>query len=185
MNWIAAWCADRCEDDRKCIDCYELNCAPRASIVQAAKCSEYLLWILMNEQGAVTHPNIANAIADFTGATAEQRDQIVHKKHHGTWQPDPKRVIREIPVTKERYCGQKPVLAIDRLGNVIERFPALKLAAARVGCTVGTISNRCNGVRFGKDEFVPFGMSFRFEDDWLRLTEEERIEDIQKRSMRT
>lgn len=182
MNWIATWCADRCELGKVCDNCYEMSCVPRRNIANSAKCSEHLIWILMNENGAVTHPNIANAIAEFTGATAEQRDEIVHKRHHGTWKPDPTRA----PAVRNRVSiaesGAKAVVVIDRLGCVVERFPMLVQAAKRFGCSPGVISNRCNGVRFGKDEFVPYGLSFRFEEDWNRLTLEERIKNIKERN---
>ena len=176
------WCAQRCEHDKTCDRCYEMSCAPRASIAKGAKCSENLLWILMNENGAVTHPNIANAIADFTGATAKQRDEIVHKKHRGTWQPDPNRVPAARNTTADAGNGAKAVVVIDRLGCILERFPALAQTAKRFGCTPQTVANRCNGVHFGKDEFVPYGLSFRFEEDWERLTPEERVNNIKERS---
>ena len=150
-------------------------------IANAVNCSEHLVWILMNQDGGITHPNIANSISEYIVPTAEQRDSIVHPKYRGTWQsatktkPDTDRHFR-------RWNAQ-PVVAVDRLGHVMKRFSSIKEAALYVGCSNQTISNRCNYVHMDEDEFNPYGMTFRFEADWERLTPEQRVNDIKKRSM--
>ena len=44
-------------------------------------CSAELIFII--ENGGITHPNIANKIALVAGATAEQRDSMVHEERRG------------------------------------------------------------------------------------------------------
>lgn len=55
---------------------------------EGISCSPLLIAYL--EDGEITHPGIADIIAEVTGATIEQRDSLVHKKHHGTWEPKKK-----------------------------------------------------------------------------------------------
>ena len=49
--------------------------------------SDGLIERLETEKGFVTHPHFANLIAEACGATALQRDGIVHEKHRGKWKP--------------------------------------------------------------------------------------------------
>lgn len=58
----------------------------RLRFARAARCSERLIFMLEEGQG-ITHPIIANRIAEMCGATAEQRDSIAHGKHSGEWAP--------------------------------------------------------------------------------------------------
>lgn len=180
MNWIGKWCASMCGLHGTCDNCAE-RCIPREQIATAVKCSEHLIWILMYQRGAVIQPLIANAIADYIGATVEERDSIVHPKHRGTWKPDPKRKNMYLNRTGKR-SDAKAVVAIDRLGYIVKRFPSMKDASRYVGCTSVTVANRCNYVILDKDEFSPYGLTFRYESEWDRLTQEERIANIKRRS---
>ena len=177
MNWIRKWCKERCEYDNNCNDCSEV-CLPRFRLADAVGRSEYLIWILMFENGSVTHPNIADRITDYTYGTAADRDSIVAKEHRGTYKPNPNRKFNT-----RKQCGgswnAKAVVAIDRLGHEIARWPSLEAAADAMGTKKHTISVRCNKVGLARDEFKPYGMSFRFESEWNRLTPEQRINDIQ------
>lgn len=182
MNWIGTWCAQRCDIGNDCDKCSE-TCIPRIRIANVVNCSEHLVWILMNQDGGVTHPNIANAIADYVGATAEERDGIVHPKHRGTWKPDEKHKGKKRDRKWLNAHNALAVVAVDRLGHVIKSFPSIKATARYVHCSATTIFNRCNYVPLEKDEFEPLGITFRFEADWERLTPEQRVNDIKKRSM--
>lgn len=182
MNWIGTWCKQRCELEKNCDECYEI-CTPRIGIANAVKCQEHLIWILMNQRGGVTHPNIANAIANYIGATEEERDSIVAPIHRGTWKPDPKKKNAARSRLYSSQCAL-PVVAVDRLGRVLRRFPSIRLAAAHIGCSTDVVAKRCHCVDMNKDEFVPYGMTFRFEPDWDMLSDAERRENIRKRSER-
>ena len=181
-NWIATWCKQRCSIDKACDRCY-CFCLPRLRVAKAVGCSEQLLWMLMNEHGCVTHPNIANAIADYMCATQAERDSIVAPKHRGTWTPRPGRISED----RERggSWNSKGVVALDRLGQVIARFPTIKAAARHAGCSPSAISYKCNKMHAHGDEFKQFGMAFRFEADWELMSPEEQLLDISKKENMT
>lgn len=63
---------------------------PRANMARACKCSDYLLEI-MEEYGAITHPDIASRIARRYGMDVHQYNQLVH----------PDRKARVLPAFKE------------------------------------------------------------------------------------
>lgn len=86
MNWIGKWCSEYCRVGGDCDGCHRY-CEPRYALTKVAQCSEYLIWMLINERGAITHPKIADALADYIGVTAEERDSIVHPMHRGTYIP--------------------------------------------------------------------------------------------------
>lgn len=178
MNWIGTWCKNRCGLDRNCDHCTE-TCIPRIRIANAVNCSEHLIWILMNQDNGMTHPNIANAIAEFMGATAEQRDSIVHSKYRGTWQPNDKSESK-----RGKHYGiwnASPVVAVNRRGNIIKRFSSMKSAARYMNCSPYMVHSRCNRTYLEKDEFDPIGVTFRLEAEWSNMTQQERFEDISKR----
>lgn len=183
MNWIGEWCNQRCHEDKRCDTCSE-TCTPRFRLADAVGCSEYLIWILMNEANAKTHPEFADAIADFTKATPQQRDSIVAEKHRGTYVPN---YNREFDVRKRESglaWNAKEVVAVDRVGFVIRRYKTMKDAAAQIGCTASSIGIRCNKYNKVKDEFKPYGMTFRFADEWDVMTIEERRADLESMKVR-
>lgn len=180
MNWIGTWCKARCDIGNSCDNC-RAQCLPRMRIASAVGCSEGLIWILMNEAGGVTHHAIADRIADYLGATAEQRDSIVHKTHKGTYKPNttgkPQRFSNS-------YCAQsaKSVVAINRFGKVIKRYDSIKAAADSARLHGASVTYRCNRLCTAEDEFKDLGMTFRFEEDWNNMTYEEKMNDIMRRS---
>ena len=147
-------------------------------MAEAVGCSEYLIWLLAFGNKNITHPNIADRIADFLGATPEQRDSIVHKNYHGTWKPNKRRKYRCVTVAPTAW-NAKPVVAIDRLGKIIKQYPSVENTANSIGSKNYFVSVRCNHVSTVRDEFKPYGMSFRFAEEWIPLTDEERLADIQ------
>lgn len=177
MNFVGEWCKAHCAVNKDCNECSE-TCFPRFRISEAVGCSEGLIWILMYERDGKTHPEIADAIADFCKATPEQRDSIVAKKYCGTYKPNHKRKFKKQPKPKMAPWNMKAVVAVDKVGTIIRRFESAVEAAEKVGCSPSSINYRCNRYGKCKDEFKPYGMTFRFEAEWLPLTDEERMEDI-------
>ena len=152
---------------------------PRFNISKAVGCSEYLIWILMNQHGGVTHPEYADAIADYLGATEEERDSIVAPQHRGTWKPNPKRKYFE-EAEEPVAWNAKAVFVIDSVGDIIARYKSVDAAANRMRVEPSFVSRRCNRALGPKtNEFTPYGFTFRFEDDWKHLSPEERRNDIQ------
>lgn len=176
MNFIGKWCKSKCVLNNDCNTCSE-TCFPRLRLADAVGCSEHLIWILMNEHEGKTHPEFADAIADYLGATSKERDSIVAQKHHGKYKRNPKRKFKTRRGPRVSHSA-KTVVAIDKLGNVIKRYNSTMEAANQFGCSPPNIQNRCNKMRFTKDEFKPYGMSFRYADEWDALTPEERKLDI-------
>lgn len=179
MNWIGTWCAERCTLGKDCNECSEI-CDSRLVIANAVGCSEHLVWMLMFQRGCVTSPHIADAIADYIGATVKQRDSIVHPKHRGTWTPNPELKGMDLQSGRSKHDA-KPVVVIDRDGDIVRRFASIQRTAMYYGCSRPTISLRCNGGLDVEDEFILHGISFRFEADWVGMTRAERYKSIQKR----
>ena len=177
MNWIAAWLKARCEyqDKTPCIDCARM-CAAKNSFAEGTGCSHALIGILIS--GGITHPAIANDIAEFTGATPQQRDQIVHRMHRGKWKkPKPKSEKPKKPKPERKL---RKVIALDKLGREIRRYASLAETAAEIGVSTTTIQRRCacdfEGI---KDEFASLGMTFRYADAWDAMTDKQKMENIQ------
>lgn len=152
----------------------------------AIGCSETLIEIL--EGGGITHPEIANRIAEVTGATAEQRDSIVHKMHRGTWQPKakPKKITsfqegrRPQPMTPGVVPeNAEMVVRIARGGYETGRYVSQSAAAQATGCSITTVRNRCaRKLRPGTEEFGIYGCTFRYAQEWDAMDAEARMADL-------
>lgn len=178
MNLIQRWCMARCGIDSECSKC-TAECVPRLRLSEGTGVSEHLLWILQNQVGGVTHPKIADIIADYIGASSEERDEIVHKKHYGTYTPmQSTPVVKQSGVLKPNASNAFTVVAIDCIGNEFARFGSAKDAGDRYGVTSKTVVARCNRVAITKSEFEPLGVSFRFLEEWEGMSESERRADI-------
>ena len=46
-----------------------------------------------------------------------------------------------------RYSNDKPILQLDKCGNVVDRFPSMSEAERQTGISDGNISLVCNGIR--------------------------------------
>ena len=142
--------------------------------------------------GGVTHPLIANDIADYTGATIAQRDSIVHKKHWGTWKPDPHRKIRRKKVmvkpvpppatwkdeilgmtekTDQRKEKGRAVYAVDKDGKIVRVYHSLATASLQTGVDKSAIYARCNK-RLAENEFLVNEITFRYADEYDEEEEE-------------
>ena len=160
MHWLEKWRTE-----------HQMS---RATLAEQAGVSEQLIWKAENENGFKTHPLIANDIADYTGATLEQRDSIVHKKHHGTYVPNPraKRFKAKATTKKpEKLRSEKPyrraVVAVSISGEEKGRYPSIAAAAEAMSCLPMTVANRCGRkISLRTNEFNPYGVTFRYADEW-------------------
>lgn len=143
-------------------------------------CSKKLIEIL--EAGGITHPAIADRIAAFTGATQEQRDSLVHKKHRGKKFSGKKKKQNPQAFTIKPMimpANARTVVQISESGMELQRFESINMAAREVKCSSAAVHRRCHGdtwINF--DEFASFGCTFRFADEWDAMDAEERIKCI-------
>ena len=81
----------------------------------------------------------------------------------------------------------KPVVKIDVLGNVVKRYDGAKQASLHEPVEKGAIKRRCQ--RYVKKEFVryfngqgscPKKYTFRYADEWDKMTEDERAADMKR-----
>lgn len=181
MNFIGEYMAERCHlAEVKCEGCLH-NCAGKEELAKKFRCSTDLVGIL--RAGGITHPNIANRIAEKMGLSAEERDRLVHKRHRGTWRPggrNKKRISRDDKKEGPLPYNRMEVVVLDRLGGEIARYPCLQEAAERIGISVSVVSNRCRRMKMVQDEFSACGFTFRRAEEWDAMTEEERREDLKQ-----
>ena len=183
MNFIAKWCHERCGVDAECSKC-SAECKPRAVLSDQTCISEHLLWILQNQRGGITHPNIADRIADYIGSTPAERDTIVHRRHRGTYIPNPKNpgLKRNKPKPSEPWrpgTDTCAVVAIDENGKEVARYSSMNNAAVTFGCDYSAVRHRCDKTITYSDEFTSLGISFRYYGEWKNLSAAERKEDIE------
>ena len=146
--------------------------------------SDILLERLEGEPKFRTVPAIADLIAEACGATAQQRDRLVLEKDRGTWKPKPgrkptpkpKAPVEEEPEPKNDG-HHHPVVAVDRAGFAVMRFVGVKNAAARCGVSHKMVYSRCLR-QLGRDEFRALGFTFRYAEEWDRMTDAERRADV-------
>lgn len=153
------------------------------------RCSDLLLYYLEDVKGFCTVPAIANLIAEACGATAAQRDELVLKQYRGTWKGDGKPAIQPqtqppppLPVRRVRPVQGRPVVALDVSGNVVGRYDNTVSAAACCGVIKSCVWRRCVRQML-RDEFELIGFTFRYADEWDRMTAEERRADMQRARM--
>lgn len=146
--------------------------------------SDILLERLEGEPKFRTVPAIADLIAEACGATAQQRDRLVLEKDRGTWKPKPGRKPtpkpKAAPVEEpepKNYGHHHPVVAVDRAGFAVMRFAGVKNAAARCGVSHKMVYSRCLR-QLGRDEFRALGFTFRYAEEWDRMTDAERRADV-------
>jgi hypothetical protein len=145
-------------------------------------CSAVLIAIL--EGGGITHPEIANRIADITGATAQQRDMLVHEIHRGTYVPGAKenrtKSGKRPAPTDPGYkpANAREVVRIDIFGRT-ERYASVLDAAHAAGCSAGTVQTRCRRALSAKtNEFLIRDHTWRYADEWEAMTPEAQMDDL-------
>lgn len=140
-------------------------------------CSDELLHRLEVDRNFRTVPAIANLIASACGATAEQRDRLVLKHYRGQWTPTGEAKIKIRPEVKaptpDRHLRYRPVVAIDKSGNIAMRYSSVTNAAANFGVNKETVSARCRGIIEG-NEFALLDFTFRYADAWEAMSRERR-----------
>lgn len=147
-------------------------------------CSAVLIGII--ESGGITHPNIADQIAKATGATAAQRNSMVHPKLRAAWElPKAKRrsehekqpppmALDVIPDTAHR------VVALDPEGNIVEHFESLSQAARSAGTSAPVVYARCvRKVQMLSGEFAFRGYTWRFAEEWDSMSDAEKAADME------
>ena len=152
--------------------------------------STELVHMLEVDKHCITHPQLADAIATVCGATAKQRDRIVHEKHRGQWTLNPddmpivmaaiQAAMNDKPVKdapKPRVIpGAKAVVKIDFYGNVLATYVSLTEAAKQNRMSEKTITKLCRRNKPGNVN--PF--TFRYADDWYKMSNAEKIVDAKK-----
>lgn len=185
MHWIEEWMRGECGAlEASCRECRQI-CAPKILLAQRAKMPIRLIDDLIYG-GWVTHPNFANRIADFIGASPQQRDMIVPEKYHGQWKPSRR---KKKPTREELYADassrkwkERPVVLIDRKGNERKRFTSAQVAADYAGKGRNYIYSRCERrISQKTDEFARTEESFRWADEWDLMAAEERVEDVRNK----
>lgn len=138
--------------------------------------ADTLIYALERNKVPRTHPRIADAIAAVCGATEEQRDSIVDKKHHGTMVRVS--ILAKPAGTQRDYA----VVKLDANGDVVARYSTFQTAEKCERLSADAIRERCK--RRIKNEFMPYSFTFRYEREWDRMTAEERQADIDGRYKR-
>lgn len=142
-----------------------------------------LIGKLEEMNGCITHPDLADLIAAACGATVEQRDGIVHKRHRGTWPgvgvPLLLIAMRTTQRTepREHKGNTRQVVVLDRTGNEVRRFDTLTEAAAFIGISRTSLGQRCRRI-------IPYewqtGNQYtaRYADEWDATPPAERLEAL-------
>lgn len=177
----------------------------RAELAQLAGVSPALIGILEDQNRAITHPQLANQIAEICGATAAQRDGIVHPKHRGTWKPSRKpadigRLLRlrkprpkpekpkvEVPDLPKRPAVQygsnrRAVVALDREGRVLARYESIMAAGMGEGRNLSCVAMRC--ARKVAREWNRNDRTYRYADEWDAMNAAQRTADMAGRYSR-
>ena len=145
--------------------------------VLEAVISDSLIHYLERGKNAITHPRIANLIAEVCGATAEQRDMIVDEKHRGTWSPEETiTVIRREQSEASKHNGSKAVVKVDRHGNTLDWYESVAEAVRKQTMNDSAIRARCK--RKVQSEFVDAPYTFRYASEWDAMTAAEKRQDV-------
>lgn len=148
-------------------------------------CSELLIGIL--EGGGITHPLIADRIADVTGATSAQRDMLVHKIHYGTYRPQKIQKKGKInPRSTNADCGtedSRPVVRIDAMLQT-KHYAGIKEAATDEGCKTEVIRMRCDRALVEKrKDMMMRDHTWRYADEWDNMNRIEQMRDMVESGM--
>lgn len=142
--------------------------------------TDTLIHILEISKVPRTHPRIANAIALACKATAEQRDSIVAERHRGKWKPPDGdytlETLKDAPRKPDCAVGERAVVQIDRNGYIIGRYKSVALAVMFCGVTQYAVTERC--LRRAPNEFDKYGFTFRYANEWDKLTMTEKLIDL-------
>jgi len=158
--------------------------------------SDTLLYRLETDPNFRTVPKLADLIAEACGATAKQRDALVLEKYRGTWKPTrakpeierhpraaPRPVQKPRPEQRPMVIGARPipgareVVKLNRKGEEVARYRSCGYAGVMCGVSEKLVTARCHR-RYRYDEFRTFGFTFRFAEEWEKMTEAQRQADL-------
>lgn len=159
--------------------------------------SDILLYRLETDPKFRTVPALADLIAEACGATAQQRDALVLPKHRGTWKPPrrretvrPRAAAAPAPPPEPPKVPQKPytkpalkvahvVVRLNREGEELGRYASVSRAALDSLATTDQIISRCMR-RYTLDEFKAYGYTYRYAEEWDRMSGAERAADLSR-----
>lgn len=162
--------------------------------------SDILLYRLETDPKFRTVPKLADLIAEACGATAQQRDALVLEKYRGTWKPPRRRkAVKAVPYEKssaveppkKTRCDAKPVpqkpalkvahevVRLNREGEELGRYASVSRAAINTKATSDQIISRCMR-RYTLDEFKSYGYTYRYAEEWDRMSGTERAADLHR-----
>ena len=141
--------------------------------------TDTLIHMLERDKNCVTHPIIANAIAEYCGATPEQRDMIVAPAHKGNWEPRKRAAYAKQCEVRFNNCqnGARPVVKVDRHGNVVAAYESVTEAARREQMNEDNIRKRCKR-RIKQDITLDMPYTYRYQEEWKDMNREEQLRDI-------
>jgi len=137
--------------------------------------TDQLIHMLECVSKCVTHPNIADAIAGYCGATPEQRDSIVAPIHRGTWS-----LSRVVLCESDAQYVQKnfrPVFKISMSGEILAAYDSIAEAARKEKPNEDVIRKRCK--RASTADFtreMPY--TWRYKSEWLAMSRADQLKDI-------
>ena len=166
-----------------------------------APVSAQLIHMLEEQKDAVTHPHIADCIAAVCGATAKQRDMIVHRIHRGEWVPtdETRNLAKEAnkanigytvdaPAARKRKppANKRAVVKVDICANIVDRFSSVSDAAKEAETRKANIRSRCQRrvvhefrrYRDNNGNYIMRIFTYRYADEWDSMTREQRIADV-------
>lgn len=143
--------------------------------------TDTLVHMLESDKNCVTHPVIANAIAEYCGATPQQRDMIVAEVHRGDWKP--RQGVKYARPSQSMFNnvpnGAKPVVKIGMSGNVLAAYESVA-DAARKELHSEDFIRKCCQRRAKGDMILAVPYTFRFQSEWVAMTREGQLMDIQR-----
>lgn len=171
-------------------------------LAELAGVSVGLVDLLENMNKAVTHPVLANRIAEICGATAAQRDSIVHRRHRGTWQPSGKKIdlagrkranpqppkpqaeVLDIPHRPAVQYGtnRRAVVVLTREGVELARHESIVAAGQAEKRNLSCVAMRC--ARKVGSEWKRDDRTYRYADEWDAMNEMQRRADMAGRYSR-
>lgn len=178
MHWLKKWRREfERPDGGRGLSREELAYQVRQS---GTNCSYVLIGIL--ENGGITHPKIADKIARITGATKEQRNSMVHKKHWDSYKPL-KPLYINIPHKPKTVSPpnaiMRPVVQLSAYGEEMGRFPSIQAAADKENVNKCTVLRRCKRqMSASSNEFLPHLCTWRYAQEWDAMDAGERLLDM-------
>lgn len=160
--------------------------------------SNTLVHLLEADGHAITHPVLANAIATVCGATKAQRDSIIRAERRNTPYEAPDahakalvvralKAVRGDAITRcnrdddaqEPFYTARQVVKLDRMGNTVETYPTIYQTALDNGLAPSYVRRRCQRrIRQYGNMYTPGGYTFRYADEWDRMSQAEKLADI-------